>query len=83
LDKRDIGKAVKDFILKEFLPEEDPNNLNDSTPLISGGVLNSLATLQLVTFLEDTFDINVSAREVGIDYMDTIEDIVTFVLSKK
>jgi len=83
LDKRDIGKVVKDFILKEFLPEEDPNNLNDSTPLISGGVLNSLATLQLVTFLEDTFDINVSAREVGIDYMDTIEDIVTFVLSKK
>jgi len=37
----DIEGVVKDFVLKEFLPGEDPNELTDSTPLITGGVLDS------------------------------------------
>ena len=51
--------------------------------LISGGVLNSLATLQLVTFLEDTFGVEIKAREVGIDNMNTLDDIASLVLSKQ
>ena len=83
MNSQDIGSAVKEFILKEFLPDESPESIDESTRLISGGVLNSLATLQLVTFLEDTFDISVKAREVGIDYMDSIADIVSLVQSKR
>lgn len=83
MNEQEIKKAVKDFILKEFLSGENPDSFTDATPLISGGVLNSLATLQLVTFLEDTFDISVKAHEVGVDYMETIADIASFVLSKK
>ncbi len=83
MNAQDIGSAIKDFILTEFLPDESPDSIDKSTSLISGGVLNSLATLQLVTFLEDTFDISIKAREVGIDYMDTIADIESLVISKQ
>ncbi|TIL47901.1 MAG: acyl carrier protein [Mesorhizobium sp.] len=43
---------ARDFILKEFLPGEMPENLTDSTELITGGILDSLATLKLVAYLE-------------------------------
>jgi hypothetical protein len=33
----DVGATVKDFILREFLPGENPAELTDSTPLITGG----------------------------------------------
>jgi acyl carrier protein len=48
-----IESTVKDYILREFLPGEDPNELQSDTPLITGGVLDSIATLKLVAFLEE------------------------------
>ena len=50
-------QAVKGFILDEFLPGEPAENLTGNTPLISGGILDSIATLKLVMFLEEKFGI--------------------------
>ena len=79
----DMTKAVRDFLLGELMQDQDPDSIDNTTQLISTGILSSLATLQLVTFLEDTFDISVKAREVGVDNMDSIADIVAFVQSKQ
>lgn len=79
----DIKNALKQFILKEFLPGEDPNELTDTTPLITGGVLDSIATLKLVLFLEERFGVTLQAHETDPDYLDTIASITKLVLSKK
>jgi aryl carrier-like protein len=49
-----IDQTVKDFILAEFLPGEDPSQLTDATPLVTSGILDSIATMKLATFLEVT-----------------------------
>jgi len=41
--------------LSAFLPGESPDELNDETPLITGGILDSISTLKLVVFLEEQF----------------------------
>ena len=74
--------TIKTFILNEFLPGEDPNELTDTTLLISGGILDSLATLRLVTFLSETFNVEVEPHEMGIEYLDTLPDIAKLVHSK-
>ena len=51
----EIAKAVHGFILSEFLPGEDPAELTEGTPLITGGILDSITTLKLVVFLEERF----------------------------
>ena len=73
---------VKTFILKEFLPGENPDELTDSTPLITGGILDSIATLKLVAFLEEQFKIEFQAHETGVDHLNTISDIATLIHSK-
>lgn len=78
----DIKTAIKTFILKEFLPGENPDELTDTTPLITGGILDSLATLKLVTFMEERFKISLQAHETGVDYLNTISDIAELVQSK-
>ena len=70
------------YILKEFLPGENPSELTDSTPLITGGILDSLATLKLVVFLEERFKIKIEAHETMADYLDTVADIAQLVTSK-
>ena len=42
--------ATKGFIMKEFLPGEDPDELGHSTPLLSGGILDSISTVKLIGF---------------------------------
>jgi acyl carrier protein len=77
-----VKNPVKDFIMSEFLPGEDPTELTDSTPLISGGILDSIATLKLVMFIEERFRITLEAHEVSRDHLDTIADIAHLILAK-
>jgi acyl carrier protein len=79
----DIEGVVKDFVLKEFLPGEDPKELTDSTPLITGGVLDSIATLKVVMFIEERFGITLQAHEVDSEHLDTIAQIAQLVRAKK
>lgn len=78
----DITATVRGFILKEFLPDEDPSTLTDTTPLIRGAILDSIATVKLVTFLEERYGIAFAPHELGVDYLDTVEDIVRTVGGK-
>ncbi len=78
----DTKQAIKAYILEEFLPGENPEELTDSTPLITGGILDSLATLKLVQFLEDRFQIRLQAHETMVDYLNTISDVAKLVHSK-
>jgi acyl carrier protein len=79
----DIKTTVREFILKQFLPDEDPGALTDTTPLIRGAILDSIATVKLVTFLEERYGVAFAPHEMGVDYLDTIEDIVRTVSGKK
>lgn len=78
-----ITSTIKDFILKEFLPGENPDELTETTPLISGGILDSLATIRLVAFLEEQFKITVQAHEADVEHLNTLSDIAAFVESKR
>jgi acyl carrier protein len=80
---QEMKLAVKEFILREFLPGEDPNELTETTPLISGGILDSIATIKLVLFLEERYGIKVEAHETDPEYLDTIASITRLIHSKK
>ena len=77
-----IKSTVKDYILAEFLPGTSPSELGDQTPLIQGAILDSLATVQLVAFLEEQFGIEVQAHEASIDHLNTLDDIAALVQQK-
>jgi acyl carrier protein len=77
-----IVRTVKEYILKTFLPGEDPKALTESTQLITGGVLDSLATLELVSFLEQQYGIELQAHEVDAANLGTLTNIATLVQSK-
>ena len=48
-----LKQAVREYVLSEFLPGEDPDSLRDDTPMVTGGILDSITSVKLVTFLED------------------------------
>ena len=78
----DVRKKIKEFLMTEFLPGEDPNELIDTTPLITGGILDSIATLKLVMFIEENYGVSFEAHEVDKENLDTIDRIVRLLKSK-
>jgi acyl carrier protein len=83
MSTQEVKEIVRGYILNEFLPGENPAALTDSTPLITGGILDSLATLKLVVFLEERFQIKIQAHETMADYLNTVSDIAQLVDSKR
>jgi acyl carrier protein len=82
MDNDAIKSTIKRFILEEFLPGERPEALTDETPLVAEGVLDSLATLRLVSFMEKEFRISLAPHEVDAEYLNTLPSIATLVQSK-
>ena len=42
-----VSQKIKDYVMREFLPQEDPAELTFTTPLITGGILDSIAALKI------------------------------------
>lgn len=83
MTEQDVKATLREYILREFLPGERPESLADSTELITRGILDSLATLKLVSFVEERFGITVEPHETDADYLNTIDRIAALVASKR
>jgi acyl carrier protein len=78
-----VMETIRDFVMREFLPGEHPATLTPTTPLISGGIIDSIDSVKLIIFLETEFDIEVEAFDADLDHLDTIEALERFVASKR
>jgi acyl carrier protein len=79
----EVRDTVRGYILKEFLPGVPASELTDSTPLISGGILDSLATVRLVAMLEERYKVEIEAHEASISHFNSVSDIAALIRDKK
>lgn len=80
--RQQISEAVKEFILKEFLPGEPAENLDESTPLITGAIVDSIGMMKLVLFLQEKFGVEIEPHEMNADHIGTIADIASVVSAR-
>jgi len=78
----EIGTEVRRYIAGNFLAGGQDLALEDSTPLVTGGIVDSIGMIGLVGFIEDRFGIEFLPREVDLHNLDTIERIERLILDK-
>ena len=78
----DIKTVLRGFILENLLPGEDPANLTDDTELKESGILDSMSTLKLVTFLEEQYTIEFAANDLEPANLSSIAALDRLVRSK-
>ena len=76
-------ELIREFVMREFLPGENPATLTSTTPLISGGIIDSIDAVKLIVFLETQFGIEVEAFDADLDNLDTLEALDGFVSAKR
>jgi acyl carrier protein len=66
---------IVDFIAREFLAGSSLESLDEDHPLISSGIIDSVGTMRLVLFLEETYGILIDARSISSGALDSISAI--------
>jgi acyl carrier protein len=72
-----VHRAIRDFIQNEL--QRPLDDVTDDDSLLEAGVLDSVAVLQVVTFVEQRFGIAVSEDEMMPDNFESISAIAAFV----
>ena len=69
----DVAEKIREFIKEEVVLDADAS-IDDHAPLLEG-ILDSLALMQLVAFLEEEFDTEIDDTDVTAENFRTIGDI--------
>ena len=75
----DLREVIRQFILKTYLLGESPDNLRDDTPLLTSGILDSLAALGLAAFVQERFGVELDVYETSVERFNRIQDIAASV----
>jgi acyl carrier protein len=82
MSQDEVIARARDFIVRTFLPGESPDSLKNDTPLVDGGILDSLGQVELLEFLEQQFGIEFRPGEVSPDRLNTLMLIAGLVDAK-
>lgn len=75
----ELTQLVRDYVIKEYLEEGDDREITETTPLISGGIVDSFSMVSLKRFLERKYSIRIPDSEATPDTFNTVESIVALV----
>jgi len=74
----DMQKIVLDYVIEEYLEDEDEEITLD-TPLISGGIVDSFSMVSLKRFLENKYNISIPDDKATPEAFDTVNKICSLV----
>jgi len=78
----EIKKAVRAFLVDNFMFRGEIDKLPDSSSLVKAGILDSVGILLLISFMEDTYDMKVSDDEVEPENLESVDNITAFIERK-
>jgi acyl carrier protein len=75
-----MRQQIRDFVCKTTF--SDPLKIKDGTLLFDEGIFDSMGLLNLISFIEENFDIKVSDSELDATNFGSIDTIASFLERK-
>jgi acyl carrier protein len=77
-----IETSIRSYILANFLFTDDDGQLHNDTSFLEEGIVDSTGVLELVMFVEETFNIPVEDEEIMPENFDSVEQLARYVRTK-
>lgn len=81
MNDKTVKDRTKAYLFEKF-PLARKRGIGDGDNLLENGILDSLGVLDLVTFLEQEFEIQVGDEELVPDNFQSLDSLEAFVLKK-
>jgi acyl carrier protein len=74
-------ETIHGFIVENFL-FGDGEQLTNETSFLDSGIIDSTGILELITFLEETYNITIEDDELIPENLDSLNNVVKFIGQK-
>jgi len=74
----EMKEGILTYIRDEYL-EDDDDEIDEDTPLISGGIVDSFSMVSLKRFLENRYQISIPDDKATPEAFDTVSSICALV----
>jgi acyl carrier protein len=78
----EMAHRIRTYLVENFLLGQ-ADGLDDASSLLDSGILDSTGVLEVVAFLEETFEIKVDEEDLVAANLDTVQDLARFVARKR
>lgn len=78
-----VEQEVRTFLAENFSLSKDISHLSSSQSLTERGFIDSVGIVEVLTFLENRYEIQISDDETVPENIDTIDNIVRFIGVKR
>ena len=75
----DLRKTILDYVRREYLEEGDDRPLDATTPLITGGIVDSFSMVSLKRFLEKKYEVKIPDADATPEAFNTVASIAKLV----
>ena len=75
----EMKDMVLEYVIEEYVDEEDDDEVGFDTPLISSGIVDSFSMVSLKVFLEKKCKISLPDKEATPEAFDTVNKICELV----
>jgi acyl carrier protein len=79
----DIRQQIRSYIMGNYLFTADDSELQDADSLMLRGIIDSTGAMEMILFLEETFEITVAEEEMVPENLDSVDKIVDFMDRKR
>ena len=73
----DIKQEIRGYVAEHFVP--GGHGLEDTTPLASGGLIDSTGMLGLISFMESRFGVEFMPRDLDAQALDNLDRIAALI----
>lgn len=77
-----LEQEIREFVISNFLFGVDDGTLTSDESFLENGIVDSTGVLELVGFLEQTYQIKVRDQELVPDNLDSLRKVSAFVQRK-
>jgi len=78
-----VEAQIRHYILENFLFTSDETKLKNTDSFLEEGIVDSTGILELLMFVEETFNVKVEDEEVLPDNFDSVDQLARYIRRKK
>ncbi len=80
--KMNTKEQIRQYLAQNFLFSDNGFGPGDDASFLEEGIVDSTGVLELVMFIEDTFNIEVADEEIVPDNFDSVNNLALYIQRK-
>ena len=78
-----MHQQLRDYIVEDFLFGDTDTRFSDDDSFMENGFIDSTGILEVITYIEENFNIKINDDELIPENLDSINNLVRFITTKQ